>query len=221
MLLKYARALADIQHLDEAADYAERGYARAKQGGNDVARGQSLFVRANVYRTKGDLDAAARMLDEVEPWLRRSLPDGHIAFATLADQRALLAQARGDAAGALVLENRAIDIAEASGRNKREGSDNLRVYLVHRSEDRTAARTRGRGRRRRVARVGDRGDGRAAGELFEHQGLRVSGARPRRGRARPSRRGEGRVHVGGQAVEHALGADHTETQRARQLAQGE
>ena len=161
------------------------------------------------------------MLDEVEPWLRRSLPDGHIAFATLADQRALLAQARGDAAGALVLENRAIDIAEASGRNKREGSDNLRVYLVHRSE---------------IERPLGRADV-AAADASHALAIVATVVRPGSfssikgfaylalGRAEDARAHHDAARAAftsaARQFEHALGADHTETQRARQLAQGE
>ncbi|HEX3704366.1 MAG TPA: serine/threonine-protein kinase [Vicinamibacterales bacterium] len=221
VLINYSRALADIRRLDEAADYAERGYTRAKEGGNDVARGQSLFVRANIYRTRGDLDAATRMLDEVEPWLRKSLPAGHIAFATLADQRALLAQARGDGAGALALENQAVAVAETSGRNQREGGENLRVYLVHRSEierplGRVDAAVADASRALAIVAAVIRPGSFSSIKGYAYLALgRAEEARGRHSDALAAFR------AAATQLEHALGADHVETQGARQLAQSE
>ena len=66
--------------------------------GDNMAIGQGLLLRASIYRGQGDLEQSARMLSEVEQRLRRSLPAAHIAFASLASQQSLNAQARGDAA---------------------------------------------------------------------------------------------------------------------------
>jgi len=74
------------------------------------------------------------MLSEVEQRLRGRLPDGHIAFAALASQQALNAQARGDIRNALQLANQAVAIAEASVKAGRAGAFYLRTFLVRRSE---------------------------------------------------------------------------------------
>ena len=74
LLVNYARALQDLERLKEAGDYAERGYAKAVQSGDNMAIGQGLLLRASIYRGQGDLEQSARMLSEVEQRLRRSLP---------------------------------------------------------------------------------------------------------------------------------------------------
>ena len=96
LLVNYARSLRELHRIDEAADYAERGYTKAQQSGAQVVIGQSLLLRAQIYTDRGDLSRATAMLDEAEPRLRRRLPAGHIAFASLASNRALIAQGRGD-----------------------------------------------------------------------------------------------------------------------------
>src|SRR5205085_8581835 len=96
LLINYARALQDLGELQQAADYADRGYNTAQRTGASVVVSQALILRSSIYRNRGDLARAQQMLDEVEPWLKRNLPPGHVAFASLTSQRALLAQARGD-----------------------------------------------------------------------------------------------------------------------------
>jgi eukaryotic-like serine/threonine-protein kinase len=218
VLINYARSLADMRRLDEAADYAERGSVRAQQGGNRVALGQSFFVRATIDRLAGDLAGASRMLSAVEPDLRRSLPEGHIAFATLADQRALVAQAGGDLAQALELENRAVEIAEASGRAGHEGGDYLRVYLAHRSD---------------IQRALNRPDEAAADatraiEMMATLGRKGTFASTRgfaylalgRAREAQARHPEAIAAFRSAAEEfaHTLGADHVDTREAKRLA---
>src|SRR5258708_35282431 len=73
------------------------------------------------------------MVIELEPRLRRSLTTGHIAFASLALQQALNAQARGDVQKALDLANQVVTIAEEAIKAGREGAGYLQVYLVSRS----------------------------------------------------------------------------------------
>ena len=131
LLVNYARTLRDLGRLDEAADYAERGYAKAKQAGDAMATGQVLFLRASIYRAKGDLKRSAKMLSEVEPQLRR-LPAGHIALGVLASQQSLNAKAGGDAAAALELANKAVAIAESSSSGR--GTLYLAIFLVGRSD---------------------------------------------------------------------------------------
>ena len=102
-LINYSRALYDLERLDEAADYCERGYAKARQAGDDLGSSQALLMRAAILRSKGDPRGSEQTLLEAEPLLRRHLPPGHIAFASLASLRALNARALGDAHAALGL----------------------------------------------------------------------------------------------------------------------
>jgi len=134
LLVNYARVLHDLGRFDEASDYAERGYAKAQTAGDEAPMDQALLLRASIYRSQGDLDRAARMLSEVEPRLRRTLPDGHIAFGSLALQQALNAQAAGDLPAALDLSNQAVTIGEASVKAGRQGAAYLPIFLVRRSD---------------------------------------------------------------------------------------
>ena len=114
LLNNLARVLRDLDRLDEAADYAERAYAKALQSEQQPVITQNLLLRASIYRLAGDPARAAATLVEAEPVLQAMLPPGHIAFAALAEERARLAAARGDEAAALAAAERAIAIAEAS-----------------------------------------------------------------------------------------------------------
>ena len=114
LLTNWARTLRDLDRLDEAADAAERGYTKARELGHEIVLNQVLFVRASTYRMRGELDRAEAMIAEVEPRLARMVPAGHVAFAGVRVERALLAQARGDSAAAMSDMDRAVAIAEAS-----------------------------------------------------------------------------------------------------------
>jgi len=134
LLVNEARALRDLGRLAEARDYAERGYAKARQAGDDVVINQSLMLQASVYRMEGDPDRASRALAEVEPRLRRALPPGHYALAALMREQAFLAQARGDPERALATADRAIGLAEASVTAGRQGRELLPPLLLLRSD---------------------------------------------------------------------------------------
>jgi len=220
-LLNYARALKELGRLDEAADYAERAYAKAKAAGDTSTVIQSLLVRTPIYRSQGEIERAAQMLLELEPMLRRSLPEGHIGFASLAWQQALNAQARGELQTALDLANQSVSIAEASMKAGREGSVQLQVFLPGRSDihlqlgrkDEAAADAK---RALTMSLEGiQRGTlsatvGRAS--LTLGRALQAEGKRDQAGSAFRS------------AVEHlqgGLGPDHEETRAARQLAESE
>jgi len=134
LLINYARTVAELDRLGEAADYAERGYAKAMEEGDQVVTNQSLLVRARIYRLQGNLASAEAMLAEVAPRLRKALPPGHLAFATLAMEYSLLALARGDLSAALRQMNQALAIAEASMKGGQRVADYLTLLLVPRSD---------------------------------------------------------------------------------------
>jgi serine/threonine-protein kinase len=132
LLVNYARTLRELGRAGEAATYAESGYAKAQQAGDQVVMNQSLLVRARIYREQGDMVRSKEMLSEVEPRLRKNLPPTHVAFATLATESSLLALARGDSQSAFQLENQALAITEAS--LKAGNGGNLPSVLLPRSE---------------------------------------------------------------------------------------
>ena len=73
------------------------------------------------------------MLREVEPLLRRELPAGHYAFASLALERAFLAQATGDLPTALRLVNEAFAITDAAVKAGGQGAHLFKALFSTRS----------------------------------------------------------------------------------------
>ena len=133
ILNNYARSLRELGRLDEAADYAERAYARAKQVDHQLAITQSLLERARIYRERHDLARAEAMLAEVEPRLRQTLPPGHYAFAALVSERALVALDRGDRPTARRLADESVTIIEAAMKAGGEGAFFLPNALIRRA----------------------------------------------------------------------------------------
>ncbi len=218
LLVNYSRVLRDLGRFTEASGYAERGYAKARQAGDEVVINQSLMMRSAVYRSTGDLTRAATMLSELEPRFRRTLPAGHIAFASLASEKALVAQGQGDLRAALDLSNQAMAIADSSVKAGGDGADYFPILLVRRSDIELG-----------MGRVGE-----AAADATRAFGMVQQGARPgvfsgtlghaylalgRTLRAQ-GRRDEARTALlsAEEHLKNTLGADHPDTRTARQLA---
>jgi len=218
LLVNYARALQDLERLAEAGDYAERGYTKAVQGGDNMAIGQALLLRASIYRGQGDLEQSAQMLSEVEQRLRRSLPPGHIAFASLASQQALNARARGDAPSALQLANQAVAMAQASVNSGRAGAFYLRTFLIRRSEielqlghrdEAVADAAQALGQLQADAQPG------TYSSYLGHAYLALARALSAQGKGDEARAA---ARSAEEQLQNALGHDHPDTRAARQLA---
>jgi tetratricopeptide (TPR) repeat protein len=217
LLVNYARVLRDLARLDEADDYVTRGVAKARAADDQIVVNQGLLLAAWVHLNRNQLDRAAAVLSEVEPRLRQALPAGHIAFASLASYRSLLALGRGDLQAALPLAQEAVSLAEASIQAGGQGSDFLPTMLLRRSD-----------LERRLGRLDPAvADAREAVRLLEQSappGVLLS----RLGRARLALahglrdlgRGDEADPVLRTAVEHlqsALGPEHPETLAAQEL----
>jgi eukaryotic-like serine/threonine-protein kinase len=139
LLLNYGRTLRELARLPEAQDYVERAYNGGIEVQNDIVVNQSLLERARVYREEGRLDDAAKMLDQVEPRLRKNLPPGHYAFAVTASERSLVALDRGVAAEALQLATQAVEIDDAAIKAGGQGAGVLPSLLIRHSQVALAA----------------------------------------------------------------------------------
>jgi len=130
LLINYADSLVQVGHLKEAITYAEQASVKAKATNDVVTFGFSLMERAKIYRAQQDFGQATSMLDELEPLLRRSLPPDHYAFASIASERSLIAEGRGDLQTALKLATVAISLDEAAVKHGGQGAFKLwSLYL--------------------------------------------------------------------------------------------
>ena len=218
VLLNYGRTLRELGHLDQAADYAERAYAKAEKAGHQVVINQSLLERARIYRERGDLGRALAMLAEVEPRLRQNLPPGHYAFAAVASERSLIFLGRGDLENALKLANKAVAMDEAAIKAGGQGAVLLPVFLLHRStvelearrpDDAAADAGRALSLLQAAAQPGTLTGNLGRAYLTLGRALQAQG-----------KRGEARVAFQSAAehLQNALGPDHPDVRTARQLA---
>jgi len=134
LLINYGGVLRDLGRLDEAADYVERGYAKARQADNRVVIFQALLKKARILRDQGDLRGATAILSEAEVIARRDYPPTNYRFAVFATEHALLAQAHGDLTSALQHADQAMAIIEASMKAGGSGSEHLTLILRYRSD---------------------------------------------------------------------------------------
>jgi eukaryotic-like serine/threonine-protein kinase len=112
LLLNYGTTLVALGHVTAAMPYLAGAHAQALRTGDDVTINQSLLALADAARTSGDLAGARQRLDEVEPRLHAALPEGHVAFASLARQRALLELAARNLDAAQAQADRAVSLAD-------------------------------------------------------------------------------------------------------------
>src|SRR5262249_2960876 len=133
LLNNYASVLEDLARFDEAAGYGERAYAAAQKAGDQVVINQSLLLRSRVYRDQHDLQRAEATLDEVEPRLRKALPPGHYAFASVMADRAMLELERGNTDKALRLVDQSINALQATLKAGKAAGSILPVYYQRRA----------------------------------------------------------------------------------------
>jgi eukaryotic-like serine/threonine-protein kinase len=139
VLTNYARILRKLNRLDEASDYAQRSYEKARKAQNQVVMGQSMLERARIATAQHKFTVASALLSEVEPLMRKHLPATHYAFANLAADRSAIALGQGDTALALKLANQAVEIGEAGLKARGEGAFAFPGFLTRRSAVELAA----------------------------------------------------------------------------------
>ena len=133
VLNNYGRVQWQLNHLSQAADYAERAYDKAVKTGDELVVNQSLLARARIYLTQHNLPRAEAMLAQVEPRLRKALPPGHYAFAAIFSDRGLIAMENHDLPSALRFTDEAIATIQAAVKAGGEGAFNLPELYIHRS----------------------------------------------------------------------------------------
>ena len=123
-----SRTLLALGKNAEAARDADLAYARARETGDEIVVSQSLVMRADAYRNLGDYARAEQVVNEAESRFRR-IGAHPLLFASVAYERAMLAQARGEADAAIADADKAVAIAE-------RGPDKvaLALFLLRRAE---------------------------------------------------------------------------------------
>jgi serine/threonine protein kinase len=218
LLTNYARTLRELGRLDAAADYAERGYASAQQQDHQVVMNQSLLLRAWIYCDRRDPARAAAILAEVEPRLRRSLPPGHYAFASLTSEQSLVALARGELQTALQLADQALAIDEAAIKAGGEGAALLPLLLIRRSTVEFNAKRPEDARRDAARALSLLQATSQPGTFSSNLGrayLTLARALQAQGK---SDEAKAAARSAAEHLQNALGPDHSDTRSARQLA---
>ena len=218
LLNNYARTLRDLARLDEAAIYAERAYAKAKQSDARIVLQQSTTMRARIYRDQHDFAKASAMFAEAEPMLKRNLPPGHPGFAMVVSEKSLLELERGNLEAALQLANEALTMLEAAVKSG-NGPEAIPWLLVRRSDvelrlnrpnDAAADASRALSLLQAAAQPGTFSSHLGQAYLSSGRALQAQG------------KGEEARTAFRSAVEHlqnTLGPDHPDTRAARQLAE--
>jgi serine/threonine protein kinase len=209
----FARALSELRRFPEAAEAARSAYESARRAGAGRSIDLALLTRASIARQLGDLRGAAHFLRDVEARLKCATPPGDLIFATLASERALLSQARGDTTAALASADRAIAIAEASRHVPLAPRFLVRrsqlALQLHRVEQARADAARALATAQAAVGPGDLSCEIGRAHLALGRALLSEG-----------KRAEARTAFAS-ALEHlapTLGADHADTRQARQLA---
>jgi len=218
LLNNYAATLIDLDRFDEAGNYADRAFADAQKSGDEILIVQTLLMKARVYRGQHDLTNSDAMLALVEPRMRKSLPSGHFAFAALVSERSLNAIAKGDIPEGIRLADETITITEASIKNGHAGAILLPTFLVRRSNVELAAHRiedAASGAERAVSLLRASAVPGTFSIVTGRAYLVLANALAAQGKTEEARAS------GRSAVEHlqnAAGPDHSDTQKARQLA---
>lgn len=218
LLVNYARVLRELGQTSEAESIADRAYKKALAASQEVVVNQTLILRGSIYRDQGRLEQAASMLDEVEPRLRRVLPEGHVAFASIASERSMNAEAIGKSSEALELSNRALAITKASVSAGGQGADYIPVLLLRRSkiellEHRVAEAVEDASNGLTLLKRAAAPDGYSSilGRAYLSAGRALSA----HGRSSES---QAAIRLAVQNLENALGPNHAETLAAKALA---
>jgi eukaryotic-like serine/threonine-protein kinase len=217
-LCNYARSLRELGRLEEAADVAERAYNKAQRVGLQEVIIHLLLERAVIYTAQHKPARAAAMLREVEPMLRKALPPGHFAFATLAVDQARVALESGNVAEATKFADEAVSINEAAIKAGMEGNNTFPMILICRS---TVALAGGRAEQsatdasRAVKLLQAGGEQGNASSRLGNAYLALGHALRAQGKSEESRAA---FRSAVENLQSTIGPDHPDTLGARQLA---
>jgi tetratricopeptide (TPR) repeat protein len=219
LLYNYAGVLRELGRFSEASDYVERASARAQRADDQILLSQADLQRVRVYRDRRDFVRAHLLLADLEPRMRHLLPPEHYAFASLASDKGLLAQAEGHLETALQLADEAVVIDQASIARGGQCAAYLPTLLMRRSAAELAS-----GKSEQAAEDAGRAlellqSTTATGKSSSNLGrayLAVGRALQALSKLEEAR---GAFRSAAEQLEGTLGVDHPDTILARQLAE--
>jgi serine/threonine-protein kinase len=218
LLRNYAHTVRQLGRLEEAADYANRAYAKAKQTDDQDTLTVDLYTRALIDLDRRDYKQASSTLAELQPRLQRTFPPESYWFGVQASVEALLASARGDFGTAQTLADKAVAIAEAAKKAGRAGSDFLPTALLRRSEIELAASKPGRAEQDAQQALlileNDNGPGSPSSHVGHANFLRGSALQAQGKHAEAA----SAFRTAANHLSTTLGADHRDTQGALKMA---
>jgi serine/threonine-protein kinase len=214
LLNNLARVLLELDRLPEAAGYAERASARARQAGDEIVVNQALSVLFRTYVGQRRFARAGRVLAELERRWKRMMPPGHMAFALLPAHEAILALGRGDGRAAAAKADRAVALTEANP----QGLDYLPTILLRRAEIRLAVNLPHQAREDAERALAMAQEAAAPDTSSSTVGLAfLMLARALRAQGEPAESRDAFASALGH-LEPTLGQDHPQTRLARRLA---
>lgn len=215
LLNNLATTLFDLARYDEGIALATRARDTALAKGDNIVADQALLSSARLHVAKGDVARGAALLDEVEAHFEKMFAPTHPAFLALAIDRIRLAEVRGDLRDALERADRTMALVEVAGRRgflspllRRRAEIGVKLHRFDAARA-DAERAVALG----LERIPAGGASGAVGLSYLLLGQALAG--------------EGRVadaHAAlTSAIEHmetAMGTDHPEVRRARELRAG-
>ncbi len=114
LLHNMAGVLRELGRFDEAADYADRACAKARQSGEELGLAYALRMRADIAVERGERELAMRLIDDLEP-KAKAMPENYVVLSHLTAMRAQLLAASGDSAKAVAEANHAVALIEQGG----------------------------------------------------------------------------------------------------------
>jgi eukaryotic-like serine/threonine-protein kinase len=134
LMTNYADALLNLGRVSEAAEYADRAYATARQIKDQNVIKYILMEQTRIFRVQCDYGRAMAKAAELEPLLRRELQPGHYAFASLASERSMLAECKEDLGTAMRFADEAVTLDRQAVASGGQGAHLLPVLLLRRSK---------------------------------------------------------------------------------------
>jgi len=133
LLFNYATLLRELGRSEEAATYLEEASEKARSLDDNILADDAELLKAEMNVDAHEFAKANRILNELEPRLRRRYAPEHYVFAEVSSARSGMALAQGDLPMAWQFAGNAVAVDEASIRRIGQCGAYLPTLLVRRA----------------------------------------------------------------------------------------